>query len=336
VDLEADLALLIELGDCRVATVTIEDGLGQGVDRWAEALRAVLLLDVLEELQEAEALRERRGDRALGLGEGEGDALATTNRELIVSSRTKVIFMATLLLLEVSSSEVLELDLRRGNERQRYVDSGDKRMAQSLQRCEPLGLVNLEDLLDKVDELKDLDLLLVLVLKVEGDEAVVLVILGELPLLNHVLLALLFAELGDVVVLKELREVVVLVIVHRLFDFVLHVWGHHGPHEVVEGLEYISLLLQIVVKEPLTVLAVKDHVLVRLAAELQDLQQLVVVVLAREDRDLDEHFDRRARQGPHVDALVVEGYGLAHLTTEDVVRRVFLAAHQDFRSSVVA
>lgn len=228
------------------------------------------------------------------------------------------------------------MHLGSGDEGERHVYARDERVRERLQRRQPLRLVDLQDLLDKVDELTDLHLLLVLVLKVERDEAVVLVFLRVLPLLRHVLLAFFLSELGDVVVFEELWEVVVLVIVHRLLHFVLHMRRHHCPDEIVEGLKHIALLLQVVVKEPLPILAIQDHVLVRLPAKLQYLQQLVVVVLPGEDRDLDEHLDGRAGEGPHIDALIVERHRLTNFATENVVGRVLLAAHQDFGGAIVA
>lgn len=138
-----------------------------------------------------------------------------------------------------------KLDLRSWYERQWNVQSSDERMTQSLQWSKPFSLVNLQNLLDEVNELKDLNLIFIFVLKIEiwRDEAVVLVIFGHFSLLSHVLFTLLFPKLRDKVLLEKLQEVVVLVIIHWLLYFVLHVWRHHRPNEIVECLEHVSLLL---------------------------------------------------------------------------------------------
>lgn len=80
-------------------------------------------------------------------------------------------------------------------------------------------------------------------------------------------------------------------VVDRLLHFVLHVRRHHGNHELIESLEYIALLRQVKAKEPISVLTCQDHLLRGAATKLENLEKLVVVVLAWENRNLDKHFD---------------------------------------------
>lgn len=59
VQLEADLALLIELRDSGLAAIAIENVLWQGVNWWTKTLVSVGLLDFLEEFPDAESFWQR-------------------------------------------------------------------------------------------------------------------------------------------------------------------------------------------------------------------------------------------------------------------------------------
>ena len=136
----------------------------------------------------------------------------------------------------------------------------------------------------------------------------VLRICGHLTLLHQVSLRFVSLQLGEVVRLEQRSKVVIRVVVYRLFNFVLHSWRHHGNNEVIKCFEDVSLFLRIKIEEAIAVLTIQNHLLTRTAAEFQYFQQLVVIVLAREYRYFNEHFDGCAGQGPHVDALIVQGH----------------------------
>ena len=136
----------------------------------------------------------------------------------------------------------------------------------------------------------------------------VLRVCGHLTLLHHVSLRFISLKLVKVVRLEQGSKVVMRVVVYRLFNFVLHSWRHHGNNEVIKCFEDVPLFLRIKIKEAISVLTIQNHLLTRTAAEFQYFQQLVIIVLAREYRYFNEHFNGCASQGPHVDALIVQGH----------------------------
>lgn len=209
-------------------------------------------------------------------------------------------------------------------------------MTQSLKRSEPLILIDLQYLLHKVNELVDLQLLLSGVLKHKRNKAKADVVTGFLSLLGHVLLVLLTAKLRDVVALKEIAEVPVAVIVERLVDLGPHLRWDHRHHEVIECFEFISLPWQVEAEESVTILALDDHFLTRTATKFKDFQKLIVVILSRKDRNLNEHLDGGAGKRPHINALVVARNRWIHFSVEVIVTWIVLAAHQHFRRSVIA
>lgn len=245
--------------------------------------------------------------------------------------------MVHVLLPQQSGAEVLQLIVWCRDERELdHIFSSDEWMTQRLQWRQPLPRIDLQYLLHEVYELVDLEPISTTVFKVEGDE-VTLTLRSSCPLLCLMKIMLLLLELGHVVRFKKLREVVVLVVVHRLLDSALEFRRHHRDDELIESLEHVVLLLWIEEEEAIAVLRVLYHLQGGLAAEFEYLEQLIIVVLAWEDRNLDEELDGCAGQRPHVDALVVQRYGLRlSFSVEYICWLELLAAHQNLGGSVVA
>ena len=65
--LKPNLALLVELRYSGLTAVAVENVLWQCIDWRSEALTSVCLLDLLEELPNAEPLWERSGDGPVGI-----------------------------------------------------------------------------------------------------------------------------------------------------------------------------------------------------------------------------------------------------------------------------
>lgn len=169
--------------------------------------------------------------------------------------------------------------------------ASDEGMTQSLQRSQPFRRVNLQDLLHKIYKLVNLNLVLVGVLKRKWNEAVIFRLLSDLSLIHQMLLVLVPVQLASIVGLKQLSEIIVMVIVDWLLYFVLHVGWYHCNYELVESLEYVALLWQVETEEPISVLTCQDHLLRGTATKLQNLEKLIIVVLAWENWNLDKHFD---------------------------------------------
>lgn len=127
-----------------------------------------------------------------------------------------------------------------------------------------------------------------------------------LSLLNHIPLVLFSFQLLQIMWLYQLSKIIMLVVIHRLFNFVLHVRRNHRHHKVIERFEYISLLLQVVVKKSISILAIQNHLLIGHPTKFKNLQQLVIIILPRKDRNFDKHFNSCTSKWPHIDTLVIK------------------------------
>jgi hypothetical protein len=190
-------------------------------------------------------------------------------------------------------------------------------MTQSLERSQALAWVDLQDLLDKVDELKDLSSQV----NVVHESSI------------RVRIIKLLLQLQDVPLLKQLSEVQEGMVPERDFDGVVLVFGYLCHQKLLEVLEIITLLFVVEKEEFVSVDRVENHLLRWQSAELHDLEKLIVVVLAWEDRRLDEELDGCAAQRPHVNALVI---GRSVVLVEASLHQVWNeSAKQHLRSSVV-
>lgn len=75
-------------------------------------------------------------------------------------------------------------------------------------------------------------------------------------------------QLASIVRLKQLSEIVELMIIYWLFHLILHIWRHHRHNKLIECLKYVALLRQIKAKESISILTRQDHLLRWTATEL--------------------------------------------------------------------
>ena len=80
-------------------------------------------------------------------------------------------------------------------------------------------------------------------------------------------------------------------IIHRLLNFILHVWRYHCHYKVVKSFKNIPLFLVIEIEEPISILTIEYQLLTWTATKLQYFEKLVVVIFAWENWNFDKHFD---------------------------------------------
>lgn len=193
-------------------------------------------------------------------------------------------------------------------------------MTQSLQRRHPFSRINLEYLLHEVNELKDLPPFTYSVLE------------------RHFYISrridMLFLELENVPLFKELAKVEERVVPLRYLNLIVVLGWYLGGQELLEGFEVVALLAVVPVEEAVSVDRVVDQLLWRKATELHGFEELVVIILPWEDGRFDEEFNGSTAKGPHVDALIVGWY--LSLSLAVGARCCNVSAQQNFRSSVIS
>jgi len=206
------------------------------------------------------------------------------------------------------------------------VVSGDEGVGEGLQRSHPCGRVPLQDVLYEVDEL-------------ENRHLVLAAQVGQLHLFGSNILAL--PKQAGVDVLFEFAE-------EELPDELPH--SFHlvdlprrrvvGPlvevalrEKLFERLQFEVVLLLVEIVQSVSAARLVYHLRGNARGQvLVEDVRLLVVVLAGEERGLNEHFDSRAAQRPHVDAGVVAG---DFFLVEAVVLHLHVT-NEDFRRSIEA
>ena len=148
----------------------------------------------------------------------------------------------------------------------------------------------MKNLLDEVYKLVNLEIFFISILEHEWSKAVTSIITCTLPLWSDMPIILFFTKLLDVMILKKLLKIIYLVIVLWLFNLILHMRRDHCHHEIIESLEYISLLQQIIIEESLSILTIQNKFLVWTATKFHYFKELVIVIHSWKYGYLDKHF----------------------------------------------
>jgi len=130
-------------------------------------------------------------------------------------------------------------------------------------------------------------------------------------LVFHVPLVFVSFYLHQIMRFQQCPKIIVLMIVHWLLDFILHVWRHHCHYKVVKSFENVLLFLRIEIEESISILTIDDQLLRRMATKFQYFEKLIVVIFTWEYRYFDKHLDDGACKRPHVYALIIKRYWMS-------------------------
>ena len=120
----------------------------------------------------------------------------------------------------------------------------------------------------------------------------------------------------------------ILVVIKRHFYIAIHL-VLVGLQKLVKCLKVIFLLILIENKKSISINWVSYHIISWKSTKFKNFKQLIIIISSWEYRNLNEKFDRRATQRPHVYTLIVRWILLVLFI--NIIR-----SDQNFRSSIIS